>query len=109
MFLILLIIIPIVVEFLSKFYFYDYYPNFFLNSSALAFNLLLSWKICLSNLIQVMSDNERSYDEVWDSMWENEASDDEAGKTLSDNGSPGDEPLSKKRKLAVIFFYLLIL
>ncbi|XP_057546650.1 uncharacterized protein LOC130825436 isoform X2 [Amaranthus tricolor] len=47
-----------------------------------------------------MSDNERSYDEVWDSMWENEASDDEAGKTLSDNGSPGDEPLSKKRKLA---------
>ena len=56
-----------------------------------------------------MSDNERSYDEFWDSMWENEASDDEAGKTLSDNGSPGDEPLSKKPKLAVIFFYLLIL
>lgn len=56
-----------------------------------------------------MSNSERSYDEVWDSMWENEASDDETGKTLSDNGSPGDEPLSKKPKLAVIFFYLLIL
>ncbi|XP_021744926.1 uncharacterized protein LOC110710744 isoform X3 [Chenopodium quinoa] len=47
-----------------------------------------------------MSDSESSYDEKWDSMWENESSDDEAGKTLSDNGSPGDEPLAKKPKLA---------
>ncbi|XP_057546645.1 uncharacterized protein LOC130825433 isoform X2 [Amaranthus tricolor] len=47
-----------------------------------------------------MSDSERSCHEVRDSMWENEASDDEDGKTLSDNGSPGDEPLSKKPKLA---------
>ncbi|CAO2826295.1 unnamed protein product [Amaranthus hypochondriacus] len=47
-----------------------------------------------------MSDSERSYNEDSDNMWENEASDDEAGKTLLNNGSPGDEPLSKKPKLA---------